>query len=149
MLYILCGYSVIIVFLYRCSFHNYTIVMGIFISLYCGILLPLSFSEEKCFCTVENNEHTKEIYFSYKRMIDYHFEGSNDCHFERSNKMSFLILQLINHYIIYNANYLSKQLNVYAILQSNIIWNMIYNHTLEYLNNRYNILNLSLILNTL
>ena len=57
----------------------------------------------------------------------------NDYRFERLNKMSLPILNLSNHYIIFNVNYLSKQLNAYTILQSNVVWNIIYNHTLEYI----------------
>ena len=45
----------------------------------------------------------------------------NDYCSERSNKMSLQILRLINHYIIYDVDYLCKQLNVYTILQSNIV----------------------------
>ena len=75
----------------------------------CHLSLPLV----SCFGTVENSEHTKEMYLLIKDMNDYHFE--------RLNKMSLLILHSINPYIIYDVNYLSKLLNVYTILQSNPI----------------------------
>ena len=71
----------------------------------------ISLPQESCFGTVENSEHTKEIYLLIKDM--------NDFHLERSIQMSLPILHLINLY--YNANYLSKLSNVYTILQSNTI----------------------------
>ena len=62
--YIPYGYSVIM-FL---SFCNYTIAM---ISLFNDTVVfcchCLSLSQESCFGTVENSEHTKEIYITYKR----------------------------------------------------------------------------------
>ena len=89
--YILCVYILvdyIVISLYHSD--------GIYILLCWGILLS-SLSQKSCFGTVENSEHTKEIYLLIKDMNDYHFE--------RLNKMSLLILQLINCYIIY-INYL-------------------------------------------
>ena len=68
--------------------------------------LFLSFlSQESCFGTVEYIEHTKDIYFTYKR-----------CEWISLRKIkqhvSLNIVININQYVIYNANYVCKQLNV-------------------------------------
>ena len=73
-----------------------TIAMVFFVyyisALYCHCISLLS--EELCFGTVENSEHTKEFSLFIKDVNEYHFE--------RLHKMALLILQLNNLYIIYN-----------------------------------------------
>ena len=78
---------------------------GIFIFYYIVVFHCHCLSQESWFGTVENSEHTKEIYLLIKDMNDYHFE--------RLIKMSLPILHLINHYITH-VSYLSKLLNVYT-----------------------------------
>ena len=84
------------------SFHNSTIAMVFYfyyiVAFYCHCISLLS--QESCFGTVENSEHTKDIYLFIKDVNEYHFE--------RLNKMSLLILHLNNLYIIYNINYLNN-----------------------------------------
>ena len=78
-----------------------------------AFLLSLCLSSSRMmFGTVENSEHTKDIYLFIKDVNRYHFE--------RSNKMSLLILHLKDLYNIYNSNYL-KQLNVCTVLHSNVV----------------------------